>query len=57
MKTYDDEIDAEFFEVIEKLRFGRIGECGFSHEHERRVTGFRACFDDEFADVPCPTDE
>ena len=57
MITHDNEIDAEVFEVVEELRFGGIRECGFSHEHERRVAGFRARFDDEFADVPCTADE
>ena len=57
MKTHYDEIDAEVFEVIEELRFGRTRDCGFSHEHERRVAGFYARFDSEFTDIPCPADE
>ena len=56
MITHDNEIDAEVFEVVEELRFGGIRECGFSHEHERLVTSFNACFHDEFTDIPCPAD-
>lgn len=57
LKAYGNKIDAEALKIVEDYRFRRSRECGLSHEHVWRMTGFHARFHYKFTELSCPADE